>query len=421
MYDQSFNRHTLERVLIKGDFLGIAAVDHDAFKRDRLAEAETAALSIFNAPLNPLDSFHLKGKDVFCLPKLANELVVRKLSANLKRLVKPHNRGRSAIVGNLHLLLEEGIPFRVYRLDVKSFYESFGTLEVASKIDGLPELSPHSKILLHSILASHKGIGGSGVPRGLSLSATLADLVMNDFDKSIFSERNVYYYARYVDDIIIITSCQEQTRDFMRLIESALPIGLTINSNKKTIADAVKRVAPTEQSHNLPPLLRFDYLGYCFSVCEPTKQNRKNNNAHFRTVTVDIAASKIKKIKTRIVRSFLEFTRTGDWPLLFSRIQFLTQNFSVYNSKVGTKKLAGIYHSYPQVSATAESLVELDRFLRNATLSTTGKIFSVVNSQLTGKQKRSILTQSFVRGHASKSFVYFPGQRMKEIQECWKN
>ena len=147
----------------------------------------------------------------------------------------------------------------------------------------------------------------------------------------------------------------------------------------------------------------------------------KKELSHLRSVTVDIANSKVKKIRTRIIRSFLEFNQTSDWALLYDRIQFLTQNFSVYNSKVGSKKLAGIYYSYPEVSEAAASLIELDHFLRNATLSKTGKLFSQTTLKLNGKQKRSILTQSFVRGHESKSFVYFPGQRIKQIQACWIN
>ncbi|MDI1270618.1 MAG: RNA-directed DNA polymerase [Polaromonas sp.] len=420
MYDQSFNRHTLERVLQKGDFRGIAAADHEVFKEARLVDAEAAALLNFGAPLNPLKSFNLKGKAVFALSSLANELVVRKLSANLKRLVKPHGRGRSAIVGNLYLLLEEGVPFRVYRLDIKNFYESFSTSELSSRIDQLAELSPHSKDLLHSLLVSHKGIGGTGVPRGLALSANLADLMMENFDRTIFFDQNVYFYARYVDDIIVVTSCREQVTPFTKLIKAALPAGLELNPNKKTIAHAEKRVAPKEPPVK-QPLLHFDYLGYSFSVHEPAKEAKKKEFAHFRAVTVDIADSKVKKIKTRIVRSFLDFNQTSDWSLLYDRIQFLTQNFSVYNSKVGSKKLAGIYYSYPEVSEAAASLIGLDSFLRNAALSRTGKLFSQTSLKLSGKQKRSILSQSFVRGHVSKSFVYFPGQRIKQIQECWVN
>ena len=196
MYDQSFNRRTLERMLQKGDFLHIPKASHDTFKSQNVTKAEAAALSKFGAPLNPLSSFPLKNKTVFHAPQLENELVIRKLSFNLKKLFKSRNRGRSSIVKSLSLLLEEGIPMRVYRLDVQSFYESFQDAEVKSKIDSLAELSPHSKTLLHSLLVNHKSLGGTGVPRGLSLSATLSDLMMEEFDHQIFSSDGVYFYAR---------------------------------------------------------------------------------------------------------------------------------------------------------------------------------------------------------------------------------
>lgn len=408
-------------MLQKGDFLHIPKASHETFKSQNVTKAEAAALSKFGAPLNPLSSFPLKNKTVFHAPQLENELVIRKLSFNLKKIFKSRNRGRSSIVKSLSLLLEEGIPMRVYRLDVQSFYESFQDAEVNSKIDSLAELSPHSKTLLHSLLVNHKSLGGTGVPRGLSLSATLSDLMMEEFDHQIFSSDDVYFYARYVDDIIIITSCQEHTKSFLRKIEKTLPNGLILNPHKKTIAEAVNRVTPTHSPHTPVSTLNFDYLGYCFSVSEPKKQSKKKELAHFREVTIDIADAKVKKIKMRIVRSFLDFQKTNDWPLLFSRIQFLTQNFSVYNSKVGSKKLAGIYHSYPQVSDSAQSLSALDAFLRNATLSKTGRLFAKTSLKLSGEQKRQILTQSFSRGHTNRNFVHFPGTRIKEIQECWKN
>lgn len=419
--DQSFSRRALERELQKGDFRGIATGNQETFKNALLTEAKAAAFSTFNKPANPLTFFSLKKKVVFQLPNLADELVVRKLCGNLKKLAKSTNRGRSEIVGNLILLLEEGVPYRVYRLDITSFYESFKAIEVAATIDSYSEVSPHSKNLLKSLLTSHASIGGSGVPRGLSLSAVLSDLMMQDFDQRTFSEHNVYFYARYVDDIIIITSSQEQITPFIEVIKKSLPSGLNLNPNKKTIITAEKRVTPVKPIPSPEPLLYFDYLGYRLSVHEPLFDNKKKPGAHYRIVTVDIASAKIKKLKTRIIRSFFDFEKNSNWNLLFDRIKYLTQNFSVYNSKTGGLKLAGIYHSYPQVSDNASSLKELDRFLRTAILSKSGKLFSKTALKLKGPQKRKLLAQSFVTGHATKSFVHFSALRISEIQKCWLN
>ncbi|EPM56853.1 phage-related reverse transcriptase/maturase family protein, partial [Pseudomonas syringae pv. actinidiae ICMP 19103] len=41
--------------------------------------------------------------------------------------------------------------------------------------------------------------------RGLALSATITEIVMQDFDNSIKELDGVFYYGRYVDDIIVVT------------------------------------------------------------------------------------------------------------------------------------------------------------------------------------------------------------------------
>ena len=422
MYDQSFSKNSLGYVLQKGDFPNTTYALQQTFKETHLTRAEVIANSNFNNIPNPLTSFNLKKKVVYRLEKLENELVIRKLCENLKHILKLRNQGRAAIVCNLQLLLEEGIPYRVYRLDIKSFYESFSAALVKQEVDDITQLSPQSKKLLSSLLIQHSQIGGIGVPRGLSISSVLSDLMMQDFDLFISSLECVYFYARYVDDIIIISSSQEKQTLFLKAVTSALPSGLELNTktNKKKIVTAEKRVK-SEAIQPQTPLLNFDYLGYSFSVYQPKKINKQKEGAYLRVVTVGIAETKIKKLKTRIIRSFLDFQVTNNWALLHERIKFLTQNFSVYNKKVGNKKLAGIYHSYPQVTIDSKSLKVLDEFLRNAVLSKSGKIFSKTSLKLDGSQKRKLLAQSFVRGHAGQKFIHFRPEKIKEIQQCWLN
>ena len=55
MYDQSFNRRTLEHMLQKGDFHGIPASGREVFKENLLADAEVAALTNFGGPAFGID------------------------------------------------------------------------------------------------------------------------------------------------------------------------------------------------------------------------------------------------------------------------------------------------------------------------------------------------------------------------------
>ena len=422
MYDQSFSKKTLARVLQKRDFYSITDPDaKDLFREDLLNNAVTSANSAFGHPTNPLISFPLKGRMVFMFSKLSDELVARKLCENIKMSHRIITSGRSQIICKLRLLLTEGVPFRIYRLDIKSFYESFQSNHVISTINEINNLNPQSKKLLQNLFNHHAALGGNGIPRGLSLSATLSDLLMQPFDHQMQSNDEIFFYSRYVDDIIVVTSSREDVGEFVRSIKNSLPPGLTLNTTKKQIVGATDKVTPPKPSEPITQLFDFDYLGYSFTVKEPKKEQNKPPGSYHRSVIVDIAKKKITRFKTRISRSFLEFSRTNDWELLKDRIKFLTKNFSVYNVKAGGKKMAGIFHSYPLVSDDAKGLKILDNFLRNAILSKNGRISSLSSPKLTTQQKKELLAQSFAKGHLEKNYVHFSGTRFEQIQKCWKN
>ena len=419
-FDQSFCIKTLERVLWKRDFLRVPAAGQAALRDQLLSQALASAISHFDPPSIPLAGFPLKGKTVYRLARHQDELVERKLRLNLKRCTSLAADGRSQIVKNLKLLLEEGVPYRIYRLDIRSFFESFQRKHIFDTVSSIKNLSPHSRNLIESLLDAHTAIGGSGVPRGLSISAALSEILMQDFDQKMRWGSNIFYYSRYVDDIIIVSSAREDETDFLRELRSCLPPGLELNPDKKNIAAATTRVAK-EDSAIAPKLLQFDYLGYQFLVKNPTKQEagKTKDGELYRKVHVDIARKKIKRIKTRIVRSFLSHAKSNDWGLLRDRIAFLTQNFSVYNPKAGGKKVAGIYHSYPLISEGAAGLKDLDRFLRNAVLSKKGRVFSITNTIISAHQKRQLLAYSFAKGHSNRSFIHFSATRISQIQSCW--
>lgn len=419
-FDQSFCVDTLERVLWKRDFLGVPAANHNALRQRLLSQALISAISHFEPPNAPLIGFPLKGKTVFRLARHQDELVERKLRVNLKRCTSLTVPGRTQIVENLKLLLEEGVPYRIYRLDIRSFFESFQKDHVRKIVSSIKNLSPLSRRLIEVLLNAHVEIGGQGVPRGLSISAALSEILMQDFDLNVRGMTNTFFYARYVDDIIIVSSAIENENDFLRELCAWLPPGLELNPEKKNIVVAKSRVEK-EISPIAPTLLQFDYLGYAFLVKNPTKQEagKRKDGDLYRKVHVDIARKKIKRIKTRIVRSFLSYAFSKDWQLLRDRIAFLTQNFSVYNPKAGGKKIAGIYHSYPLVSEGAPGLRELDRFLRNAVLSKKGRVYSTTNALTSSHQKRELLKYSFARGHGDRIFTHFSAPRISEIQSCW--
>lgn len=327
--------------------------------------------------------------------------------------------GRDGIISNVKNLITESTPYAVYRLDIKSFYESFSINDVIEKIESIKLLSPKTKQLLTSLLKRHEFSGGLGLPRGLALSATLSELMMQSFDQAIKSMPAVYFYSRYVDDIIIITNAQENQSVFLREAGELLPNGLEFNRNKKEIMSIFKPVKPESVSRKM--IADFEYLGYRFIVHEPLEIKKVQKYHYARDVDIDIAESKVKKIKTRIIKSIIDFVKNGDSYLLQRRICYLTTNFSVMDKNKERKRLAGIYYNYHKISVkNSNALAELDVFLRACLVSNRGAVFSGFRSKITKIQRQRLLTYSFKNGFEKKVFMHFSPKAIHEIQECWE-
>jgi len=409
----------LAATLRRHDFKSAPKPDWDTFRQAISAEAAISANTIFHGK-NPLVKFHLKKKPAFRVGSLSDDLVVRKLAQNIKRITTLHSPARGRLVKNVRHFLDEGVPYRIYRLDVRQFYESFSLIELRSSISSLAKLSPLSKQHADSLLDYHSSLGGTGLPRGMALSAVLADLMMQDFDSKVCSGASVYFYGRYVDDIVIVTNTSETKEDYLLLLAGLLPSGLKLNHKKTTVCTVAEK-CKVEKSALKAAVPRFlvDYLGYQFSVYDPTTPGTSEKSPH-RVVRTEIAPTKIKKLKRRIVRIFVDFEKTADAQLLIDRIKFLTSNFSVIDKNTAKKKLAGVYFGYPALSPDSKSLSELDHFLRNAVLSNKGRLFKKWPAIATAALTRKVLAQSFKKGFSDKRFVYFSPVRIGEIQECWR-
>jgi hypothetical protein len=420
MYDHSYNLVTFSMLLRKGDFRSIPAHARDAFREETLKNAIKSALTEFNGK-NPIFRFHLKKKYAYQIKLLEDDLVIRKLGLNIKKITKQTPTNRHSLITNLKHFLEEGVPYRVYRLDISSFYESFKPDEIMAKAQSLRKLSPLSKRHLEVLLNFYMELEGKGLPRGMALSAIVSDFMMSDFDRAILAHPAVYFYGRFVDDIIIITNLSEGEQAFIEHAKQNLPKGLHLNNSKEsveTVPNKPARIKPPASK----PVRKFyiDYLGYRFSVFDPLKADTKTKEG-YRQVRIEIAPAKISRIKLRILRSLLDYGRTKDLSLLIDRIKYLTSNFSVIDKNTGKRRMAGIYYGYPLLNEDSKSLKYLDGFLRSAILSKEGRVCSSISGGLTSSLKRAILAHSFKLGHKERRFVYFSSKRISAIQRCWIN
>lgn len=416
MYDQSFNYISLSRMLRKSDFYLKPRLRAQPIK-DMAVNSAVARCTQGFASYNFLASTMVRGKNVYRIPEFADEIVLRKIDKNLRKASPVHSQPRDTIVAKLKNLISESIKCNIYRLDIKSFYESFDQSMVLNRVDSIKRLSPQTKAFIRDIINSFNDAGGSGVPRGLAISATLTELVMAAFDDKITAMHGVYFYCRYVDDIIIITSGAESPKNFVKLIDKQLPAGLQLNKKKEEfcLASDSTPFKPTANKPINTPIISFEYLGYSYSVFEPSKKNDP------REVVLDIASSKVKKIKTRLTKSYIDYCNNKNFELLELRLKFLTSNFSVQDINNGGYRLAGIYHNYHRIDASkSAALRQLDEYIKRATFSSHGKVFNELYCNTSSSQRRRLSTFSFTKGFRNKIYLYFSREQFMAIRECWE-
>ena len=357
---------------------------------------------------------------VYTTSSLVDEFVLRKLNDNLKRIFRVGTSNRSAIINQVKLLIKEPLPFTIVRLDIKRFYESIDKCSLLRKITSNPVVSIKSRKIIKSFFNSHSMKDIDGIPRGTALSNTLSEIYLQEFDRKVKGLDGVYYYVRYVDDVLIFCF---KNGDIVDEVADYLPKGLAFNSQKTSVlnfhnnlnVDGVESAATC-----------FNYLGYSFNV-----SCRKTVSLAYKTkkVSVGISEDKIKRMKKKMLISFFEFSKDNDFSLLKSRIRFLTSNYAVENSDMALRwkseddflLKAGIYYNYHLVdNEQLLSITSLDKFLYALVASKSHSALKGVSAGLTTKQKNQLIKLSFLRGFQSKIMVSFSMARFKKINACWR-
>ncbi|AWF82009.1 hypothetical protein BTJ40_14885 [Microbulbifer sp. A4B17] len=412
MFDQSFNRATIWNQLRYRDFVRHGDRLLGQSKIDIIDSAVDKARQGFSAPIS-LSSQFVGRQAVFTLSDLAEDLILRKVSQNLSKLTHAKQSDRNQIIATLKLVLEESVSYRVYKLDIKSFYESINVENLLERLRLNMAVSRPTYKVAKSFFDFLVAADVPGLPRGLALSATLSEIVMHDFDERVRSLPNVFFYNRYVDDIVLITDSLEDIGWFSSKISSLLPPDLVLNNSKTKLID-LPYVKPSS-TQNLGGQ-SFDYLGYSFLIYGSQAKGEP------RKVIVDIADKKVKKIKTRCSLAFLDYLRTRNFSLLECRIKFLASNYAIYDPDKKISRLAGIYYNYREVSpGYSKSIKALDSFLKAIVLANRTKISKSLSSVLTQKDKRSILKYSFKGGFNSKAIYSYSSSELEKIVRCWKH
>ena len=378
-------------------------------KKSKTELVEKKLQEISDKLLDPKFKFSIKeietdGKPVYTIENTAeNYFAMKQLQYNVRKSFKVKQANRFAIVDQVKALAIDNFPKIILRTDVKSFYESIPHDKLLSKINDNTLLSFFSKKLIWKILNDYHEIVETdekiGLPRGIGVSAYMAELYMRDIDKEIASLENVTYYARYVDDILIVFTpyttytVPPYIDKVKKIIEKGT--GLTINTKKTSEIELVKS----------SKYLELNFLGYKFNF-----ENHKFQQ-------IKLTETKINKYQSRVEKTLTDYNeQCKSNPkqarrLLIHRFNFLTGNTRLENNKANV--LVGIYYTNSLLTDKLEDLISLDQYLHDR-----------IDTHISDPALRNRLKMfSFKQGFENRKYVSFSTKKkkitLKEILNSW--
>ncbi len=370
--------------------------------------------------LNDFNSYNLNTKKVFTTALVDDDIVLSKLNANIAKVYNLRQSDRHSIVKQVISLLKEETPKYIYKFDIKEFYECIDPISYCSKILDDNFLSAESNYVLTEYIRILKKLTIDGLPRGIGLSSTISELVMNSFDKNIKKNKKIYYYARFVDDILIFSS---ERINIKNEIIKFLPDNLNLNWKKnkiisvypcrcydKCICSQAKcrcfdkckcKIIDSKERY-------FDFLGYNFKFQNLSLTKSSEN------LIVGLSNKKAAKLKNRLYLSFKDYHNNGNFNLLENRVKFLTGNHFISNGKHRSDRMkSGVYYNYIHLTSL-KKYNELDTYLSNL-------IYKKISTKifLSDLHKATLNKYSFTSGFKCKFLQTFNGNQINKIKGCW--
>ena len=336
------------------------------------------------------------GKPVFCIDTEPETFfVIKQLQRNINRIYGVKQANRHDLVCQVRDMLGGTFPFELVRTDISSFYESIDRKRLLEKLDSDQLLSPASKKYIKQVLVSYgvKSGTAAGVPRGVGISAYLAEFYLRPVDSAIRAIPGLVLYCRFVDDIVAV---------FARP-----PAGNSLGSYEDRIIDIFGQHALTHNAAKTkvfafpnPHPQVFEYLGYKFSVAAGKCE-------------IGPSTAKVEKYRERMKAAFEEYwlerslrTRRAYRELIW-RIKFLTGNTRLSNSK--SQAATGIYYNN-SIATDLTSFRQLDLELK--------ALIATLHSSSLQKQLKKL---RFTTGFERRRYHHFSARELQTIVRAWKH
>lgn len=353
-----------------------------------------------------------KEKTIFSVDSAEDYYAIKKIAHDLKRLYKVKFSGRDQITEQISAIFHDTSAYSIIKIDISSFFESINFKDTIERLKHDNLLSYRSINILEKLsnltISSHPGL-----PRGLGVSSILSEIYMESIDNAIKSIDGTYFYARYVDDMIIVTHSNTSTLETYKKIINETGL----STNNKSVSLSIPTVIKTYDKRTA----RIEFLGYEYIISNTISNTRK------RHVNIFISRKKINKIKTRIIQSIQDFRVSKDYKTLESRLRFLSSNYPIESSKYNKHLVSdndidelrgGIYYNNKYIT-TPERLQELNHFLTSLMFSKRSNSIGKTIQSIPIEKRRKLAAMDFKSGFIKKHYHDFSKTELNLICSCW--
>lgn len=263
-----------------------------------------------------------KKRVIYSFPKLSVEnMLSHYLKQQLDRAFHIKYASRSKIINllfNTLVATKNMNDFVIVRADFKSFFDSVKSEYVYEKYILPSIIKREDKQLLEKYVENFKYCYA-----GLCLSNGMTEIVCKDFDivlKARLSEYGVFFYERYVDDMLIMFNNYISENRIKKIIRETIievfgscPVRLSSSPGKFSYISR----------RNLVSSQNFNFLGYEFFILK-TVNGRRDEIIDFE---YGIAEKKRTKYSNMIERAFINYKLTGN-------DEVFRQQLKIFSSRV---------------------------------------------------------------------------------------
>ncbi|WP_159451320.1 antiviral reverse transcriptase Drt3a [Demequina sp. NBRC 110054] len=320
----------------------------------------------------------------------------KQVEASLGQLRYEGMPDRHAIARQLREALDGPLPRCVARLDIESYFESIPHARLVRSLRETRRVPSSVVTLVSGLLREFAAITGQarGVPRGVGMSSLLAEFYVRELNVRMRSHDGVLYFARYVDDMIVITgdevSLTDAERQVRRLVEA---LGLRLNPAKTERRLSISK--PWELSQSIT------FLGYEF---------RKDGG----NSAVRMPRTVVNRYQERIEDAFHAWDRasprtSGHDGLLLDRVRFLSGNLRLSGGRA--RAVTGAYFNQPALT-DVEDLRGLDDFLRT---------HIDKRPALPHRLRTGLASCRFEEGFTDRTFYSMSPERLQRCVAVWRD